>query len=49
MLPIDFTSLTQTQQSANTIAMHPPTIKKEFSFRLSNHFSEYPYQDCLAP
>lgn len=49
MLPIHFTSVTQTQRSANTIAMHLPQSKKNLAFFYLITSMNIPYRTCLAP
>lgn len=49
MLPIHFTSVTQTRQSANTIAMHLPQSKKNLAFFYLIAPLNIPYHSCLAP
>lgn len=48
-LPIHFTSVTQTQQSANTIAMHLPRSNKNLAFFYLITSMNIPYRTCLAP
>jgi len=49
MLPIHLTSVTQTRQSANTIAMHLSQSKKNLAFFYLITPLNVPYHTFLAP